>query len=56
MVVKGIMAAAETDRALDGKADAAIVSNRCVRLLDSGPGAIRTLPKVVSGVDGSVQC
>lgn len=51
-VIKGIMDAAEAERAVNVGADGVIVSNHGGRQLDRAPAAIEALPSVVAAVGG----
>jgi L-lactate dehydrogenase (cytochrome) len=55
IVVKGVHTADDARRAIDGGADAVVVSNHGGRQLDGVAATIRVLPEVVAAVDGRVE-
>lgn len=54
LVVKGILTAADARRAVDGGADAIVVSNHGGRQLDGTPATIDVLPEIVAAVPSHV--
>jgi L-lactate dehydrogenase (cytochrome) len=55
VVVKGVHTADDARRAIDGGADAVVVSNHGGRQLDGVAATIKVLPEVVSAVNGQVE-
>ena len=55
IVVKGVLAPGDAQRAIDAGADAILVSNHGGRQLDGAPAALRALPAVVGAVGGRIQ-
>jgi L-lactate dehydrogenase (cytochrome) len=55
VVVKGVHTADDARRAIDGGADAVVVSNHGGRQLDGVAATITVLPEVVDAVDGRVE-
>ena len=55
IVIKGVHTADDARRAVDGGADAVVVSNHGGRQLDGVPATLRMLPEVVSAVGGRVE-
>ena len=54
MLIKGIEAREDAERAVQEGADGIVVSNHGGRALESGAGTIASLPEVVKGVAGRV--
>jgi L-lactate dehydrogenase (cytochrome) len=55
IVIKGVHTADDARRAVDGGADAVVVSNHGGRQLDGVPATLRMLPEVVSAVGDRVE-
>lgn len=55
LVVKGLLTADDTRRAIDAGADAVVVSNHGGRQLDGVPGTLRALPDVVAAAGDRVE-
>lgn len=55
LVLKGVMTAEDTKRALEFGVDAVIVSNHGGRQLDGAPATLDVLPEVVEAADGKIE-
>jgi isopentenyl diphosphate isomerase/L-lactate dehydrogenase-like FMN-dependent dehydrogenase len=55
IVLKGIVSADDTKRAIDAGVSAVIVSNHGGRMLDGAPASLRALPEVVAAADGKLE-
>ena len=55
LIIKGIMSAADAERAMEHGADAIVISNHGGRQCDSLAGAIEVLPEIAQAVAGRVE-
>jgi isopentenyl diphosphate isomerase/L-lactate dehydrogenase-like FMN-dependent dehydrogenase len=55
LVVKGVLTGEDAHRAIDGGADAIVVSNHGGRQLDTVSASLRALPEVVAAVNGQAE-
>jgi isopentenyl diphosphate isomerase/L-lactate dehydrogenase-like FMN-dependent dehydrogenase len=55
LIVKGVHTGDDARRAIDAGASAVIVSNHGGRQLDGVPASLRSLPEVLSAVDGQIE-
>lgn len=55
LILKGVMTAEDTQRAVDSGIDAVIVSNHGGRQLDGGPATLDALPEIVEAADGKIE-
>lgn len=55
VILKGVLAAADAEIAVEHGIDGIVVSNHGGRQLDGSPATIRALPEVVAAVDGSIE-
>lgn len=55
IVLKGIVSAEDTKRAIDAGIDGVIVSNHGGRMLDGAPATLHALPEVVAAADGKLE-